>query len=39
MLDATVGRVLIIGDEIVRWRKILEVPYQEYLLGCVSVGS
>lgn len=23
----------IIGDEIDRWREILAVPYQEYLLG------
>ena len=22
-----------IGDEIIRWKEILEVPYQEYLLN------
>ena len=27
-----------ISDEIVRWREILDVPYQEYLLGKSEAG-
>ena len=28
----------LISDEIARWRKILELPYQEYLLSRKGLG-